>query len=488
MFAVDAQGHYILCNREAAGNIGMTPEQIVGKTDADIFPAAVVTANRHYYQQILATAERITYEFDLPAEMGEPQSFLHTWFPVLDAAGTPYAVCGVITNITERKRSEQALRSSEDWLRQIMNSFPDCLVVMEHGCMIDANAAASKLMGYPMEELIGKPVLELVAPEAQATVLDRMSQPDSGHYEAYLLRKDGTHFPADITSRNTNYHGRIVRVGIVRDITEQKQQEAELRRFRDIVHNTPVPISDAPVSTGQLSFINPAYCRLLGYTAEELRGMPLIQVFGEDPDYIMSLFHQCIDQGFWQGEIRYRRKDGTVFPTYLIANVLYDTDGVPHSAAGFVQDLTERKQQEAERAALQQQIIDAQQNALRELSTPLIPISDDVVIMPLIGTIDSRRAQQVLEALLEGVAHYQADLVILDITGVQIVDTQVAQAFIHAAQAVRLLGAQVMLTGIQPQIAQTLIHLGVDLQGIITYGSLQAGIAAALQRTGPGEV
>jgi anti-anti-sigma factor len=149
---------------------------------------------------------------------------------------------------------------------------------------------------------------------------------------------------------------------------------------------------------------------------------------------------------------------------------------------GLFRDLSEQYRQEEERAALQQQVIDAQRQALRELSTPLIPISDNVLIMPLIGTIDSQRAQQVMEALLEGVAQHQADLVVLDITGVAVVDTQVAQSFIQAAQAVRLLGAQVMLTGIQPQIAQTLVHLGVDLSGIQTQGSLQAGIASALRQ------
>jgi rsbT co-antagonist protein RsbR len=145
-----------------------------------------------------------------------------------------------------------------------------------------------------------------------------------------------------------------------------------------------------------------------------------------------------------------------------------------------VRDLSEQIRAAAERAALQEQVIDAQRAALRELSTPMIPLSDDVVIMPLIGTIDSGRAQQVMETLLEGVAHYQASTVILDITGVQIVDTQVADAFIRAAQAVRLLGASVMMTGIQPQIAQTLVQLGVDLGSIQTHGSLQAGIAHAL--------
>jgi anti-anti-sigma regulatory factor/HAMP domain-containing protein len=144
------------------------------------------------------------------------------------------------------------------------------------------------------------------------------------------------------------------------------------------------------------------------------------------------------------------------------------------------QRTAEAERMQAEREALQQQVIEAQQASLRELSTPLIPISDRVVIMPLIGAIDSQRAQMVLETLLEGVAHHQAELVILDITGVSIVDTQVAQSFVQSAQAVRLLGADVMLTGIQPQIAQTMVHLGVDLRDMQTQSSLQAGIAAAL--------
>jgi rsbT co-antagonist protein RsbR len=102
--------------------------------------------------------------------------------------------------------------------------------------------------------------------------------------------------------------------------------------------------------------------------------------------------------------------------------------------------------------------------------------------MPLIGAIDSLRAQMVMETLLEGVAHYQANIAVLDITGVKMVDTQVANALIGAAQAVKLLGARVMLTGIQPQIAQTLVHLGVDLGVLDTRSSLQAGIASVLNR------
>ncbi|GEM_PF-1009555 len=142
----------------------------------------------------------------------------------------------------------------------------------------------------------------------------------------------------------------------------------------------------------------------------------------------------------------------------------------------------QRAQQEERerRIRMQEEIIRNQQATLREVSTPLIPITDDVVIMPLIGAIDTLRAQQIPENLLEGIAYYQADTAILDITGVQVVDTQVANALVRAARAARLLGAQVILTGIQPQIAQTLVQLGADLNGIVTHSNLKSGIAFAL--------
>jgi anti-anti-sigma factor len=236
----------------------------------------------------------------------------------------------------------------------------------------------------------------------------------------------------------------------------------------------------ANLDTGRIIYANSSYRTMYGYD-DQIIGLPFTDVYTESPERMREIIQEATEQGLWSGELGSKRADGSTFPVFLSGLVLRDETGKPSVAAGILRDMTEQKQAEAERAALQQQIIEAQRDALRELSTPLIPISDHVVIMPLIGTIDSGRAQQIMEALLEGVAHYQADLVILDITGVRVVDTQVAQSFIQAAQAVRLLGAQVMLTGIQPQIAQTLVQLGVDLGSIITHGSLQTGIMAALQ-------
>ena len=141
-----------------------------------------------------------------------------------------------------------------------------------------------------------------------------------------------------------------------------------------------------------------------------------------------------------------------------------------------------QRAEEKLRQDIHEETIRAQAAALAELSTPLIPISDQVMVMPRVGTVDSRRAQQVVETLLHGIAESKAQVAILDITGVPIVDTQVANALVRAAQAVRLLGAQVVLTGIRPEVAQTLVGLGVDLSNIITHSSLQSGIAFAMQQ------
>ncbi|HEU4327168.1 MAG TPA: STAS domain-containing protein [Roseiflexaceae bacterium] len=145
------------------------------------------------------------------------------------------------------------------------------------------------------------------------------------------------------------------------------------------------------------------------------------------------------------------------------------------------ENITERKraEQALQQSKHQEELIQAQAAALAELSTPLIPINDKVMVMPLIGAIDSRRAQQVIETLLEGISTNRASVVILDITGVPMVDTQVANALLRAAQSVKLLGAEVVLTGIRPEVAQTLVGLGADLGTIITRSSLQNGIAYA---------
>lgn len=169
---------------------------------------------------------------------------------------------------------------------------------------------------------------------------------------------------------------------------------------------------------------------------------------------------------------------------HLAAVIDHLAEVLQHSENEALRVAEERYQAAVEHAALQEQIVQAQQSTLWQLSTPLIPFAEGVVIMPLIGTIDSRRAQQILATLLAGVSAHRANIAIIDITGVQIVDAQVAGALLEAAKTVKVLGAEVILTGIQPAIAQALVHLSVDLGDIVAYSSLQDGVINVLERSG----
>ncbi len=131
--------------------------------------------------------------------------------------------------------------------------------------------------------------------------------------------------------------------------------------------------------------------------------------------------------------------------------------------------------------AMRERIIYSQSRAIAELSTPVIQIWNDVVAMPLIGEIDTSRAKEIMENLLNAILETKATYVLLDITGVPIVDTGVAESLIKTVEAARLLGAQCVLTGIRPEVAQTLVMLGVDLGSIVTKADFRNGLAYILE-------
>ncbi|NNJ10020.1 STAS domain-containing protein [Chloroflexales bacterium ZM16-3] len=147
---------------------------------------------------------------------------------------------------------------------------------------------------------------------------------------------------------------------------------------------------------------------------------------------------------------------------------------------GYSQTFQQTMQAVAQQAAE----IEAQRFTIRELGTPILPLYAGVIALPLVGAIDSYRATQVLERLLEAISEKQADIVILDITGVPVVDTGVANYLLQTARAAQLIGAQVVLVGIGAEIAQTLVQLGVNLSQLKVYANLQAGISYALGQLG----
>lgn len=160
-----------------------------------------------------------------------------------------------------------------------------------------------------------------------------------------------------------------------------------------------------------------------------------------------------------------------------------DEDGQIMGLVGFAQDITAQKKAEAE-TRRKQEVIREQQEALLELSTPILPIFDRVLVMPLIGNIDSQRASNIMRALLEGVSLHRAKIIILDVTGVPLIDSGVADYLNRTIQAARLKGAVTILTGISDSVAETIVDLGLGWSDIRTMRDLQSGLMLALELRG----
>lgn len=134
--------------------------------------------------------------------------------------------------------------------------------------------------------------------------------------------------------------------------------------------------------------------------------------------------------------------------------------------------------------ATREELISRQQQELLELSTPVVKLWDGILALPIIGTLDSARTQVVMESLLQTVVATNSKYAIIDITGVPTVDTLVAQHLLKTITAARLMGAECIISGVRPQIAQTIVHLGINLEDVVTKAKLSDAFALALQRSG----
>jgi rsbT co-antagonist protein RsbR len=385
-------------------------------------------------------------------------------------------------------------------LKAIIEYTPDVISTADsEGRVIFINPAGRRLLGGA-DNLSGESPIPQFHPAWAADLILNQGLPHAAREGVWsgntaVLDPQGREIPvSQVIIAHKNAAGAITHYStIMHDMSESRRVEATLRdseqrllRFLDAL-----PVGVFVVEPdGRPFYANRSATEILGKgiipdtTTSQLAEVYRAFVAGTDqlyPTERMPLVRALSGEASSVDDMEIERPDGRILIEIHGAPIRNAEGHIMYGMVSFTDITLRRRAEEAIRErALQQEVIEAQQAALRELSTPLMPIAEGVVVMPIIGMIDSRRAQQIMETLLEGIATHSADIAILDITGVRVVDTQVAGALIRAAQAARMLGARVVLSGISAEVAQTLVHIGAEMQDMIALRSLQQAIAYAL--------
>lgn len=440
-------------------------------------------------------------------------------------------------NIDDKELDE--LREQVARQRIVTETVSDAIVTIdEQSVILYANRAAERVFGYAREELFGAK-LTMLMPD----YLRRVHEAGLGRYvetgvrhiswegaELPGLHKSGREITLEVSfGEFKDERGRHFFTGVARDVTERKR----LERYQATQHALTRVLAEAPTPAEAVDGILQTICEGLGWevgmlwSLDRSAGVLRCVETWHDPGVSFTEFERVSRQRrltrgeglpgkVWETRAPTWVRDVTVdehftrrgaalsdglhaafaFPVLVRGNAVgaieffsrevrepdADLLAVVTVIGGQTGQVLERNWAEEERARLQAEIITMQEAQLAELSTPLIPVNDRIVVMPLIGAMDSKRAARLLDTLLGGIVERRPPFAIIDITGVSTVDTYVANALIQASQAARLLGTEVILTGIRAGVARTLTGLGVELQDTPTRKSLQSGIEYALER------
>lgn len=480
VFWKDRESRFLGVNRRFLTDAGLTSvDEVIGKTDFDMPWKDQAAAYRADDRAVIEQGPKINIEEPLTRSDGSI-IWLRTSKMPLQREGEVIGVLGIYEDVTDLKRQEEELRT----FKLLVENAPDGIGIADNNLVLTyANPAFAAMLGY--SSLVGMMVPAITHPddlEKLRAIAQQVAQGGAPRETIRYVRSDGSIVTVQASALALHdEHGNVIGyASINRDITEQLRAEESLRaseqRHRALLHAIPdlmfllspdgVFLDYKADSSGDLilppeAFLNKKVSEVLPPQLAELT-LSCMEALKRTREMQTYEYHVQINNE----------------PRDFEARMVFSNNDI----LVLSRDMTKQRRAERERQAMQEQIIQAQQAALRELSTPLMPIADGVVAMPIIGAIDTMRAQQIMEALLQGIAEHSADIAILDITGVKVVDTQVAGALIRAAQAARMLGARVVLTGISPEIAQTLVHIGAEMREMVAKPTLQQGIAYALEQ------
>jgi len=382
--------------------------------------------------------------------------------------------------------------------------------------MVYMNERGSELFGLTMEQLEADPMIIATCwhPDDQAAFQDEgmraMAERRQYAWSGRLRRSDGSYrWVRCISEPEFRDDGSVLWFGSFFDISGEKDIEIELRAsqaarrqeedlFRAVIDTMPVGVS---VMNAQGKFIvfNRAAGEIAGKQLEDGDATDIAGSFGvflpdrETPFPEADLPIVRALQGERAGAEMFVRNAGRPGGALLRvdATPLRGADGSPLALA-LSRDVTQQREMEEELRQRNRQLASSEEEknqlvarlryAIDELSNPILEVWDDVLAMPLVGVVDSRRTADMAQRLLAEVSRTQAQWVIIDLTGVEVVDTKTADNLIKLVRKVELIGARCLLTGIRPSVAETVVEIGVDFAGLVTLRNLKHGLQEALER------
>jgi rsbT co-antagonist protein RsbR len=381
--------------------------------------------------------------------------------------------------------SEAAVETDLPVLQQMIDSLTDYAVIRldTDGLVQSWHPGAERLTGYQASEIVGHPVT-ILHPQEDArdglTAQELAAAARDGRYETegWRVRKDGSRVWASVVlAPIRGEHGTVQGfVEVARDQSLRREQELASRASEQMLE----AITDYEVirldSDGTIRSWSPGAWRLKQYTADEVLGHH-VSMFYTDEDRNSGLAGRELAAAARDGRFETEgwrvRKDGSRFWAWVVLAPILDADNTVQGFVKVARDLSERREQE--------QLVQRQRDEILELSTPVIQVWDKILVLPIIGTLDSLRASRLTESLLERVSLEQAEVVILDVSGVPAIDTDVAQHLLKTVEAARLMGTVSVLSGVRPETAQAMVHLGIDLGNLRCRTTLKEALQLALR-------
>jgi rsbT co-antagonist protein RsbR len=343
------------------------------------------------------------------------------------------------------------------------------------GRLLAWNTAAARIFAVGSDDAVGRPIAEVIAvPGGEVAWQALLAEGAAGRREWATRRVDGQVVHVRWTLRPLAGGGAVCYGETLVEAASAEDQRARSIALRALIDNLDA-ILWVVDPNGVVTLHEGKGLARLGWKSGHLLGRNLVDLYGPQ--------HTAVLDGMAGKPGHFFMQEGEAhFENWMVP--MFGAQGEFSALVGIALDITTAKQREDDLKS-QIDVIERQQRAMREMSTPIIEIWDRVLCLPIIGLVDTVRAGDVMDMLLQAVNRTRARYAILDLTGVDVLDTSTASHLLGLTRALSLLGTEGVLTGIQPNIAQTVVALGIDLSGLIVRATLRDALVyvlAALER------